>query len=220
MQIKEYAEADSLNDGDLFLIQKGDETGEYKKIKSENLSFNNSGNSTGASNNYFRGTVEPVEATDGFVWDELDRFSNFIQRWIRSNNEWVGNPFEINYSLYSNSNSTFIYRIDKRFHLLIYAYEIEIWNLSGKQYPSGSPPIQFSVRVCDIELFDPFAQTQLFYIGYRNLRDKEREIVKDFSTNKKIHRSSIDKHLVVNTIYLNNTWYGLTTCKLYCVYVR
>lgn len=220
MKINEYSESNNVEDNDYFLIQKGDATGEYKKLKAENLAINTNSNSVSTADYYYRGSVEPINKQDGFIWDEINPYGNFVQRWINSNNEWVGSNFEVRYSKYSNANETFIHRINKNFNLEIYGYDAEIWNLSGKPYPSGSPPVNCRVRACDINLFEPLQPELLHYVGSRKLNNNQRELVSDLNARKFIPRDHSHKHLVINTYHLDSSWYALINCILYCYYSR
>ncbi len=207
MQIKEYTEAVVIENNDLFLIQKGDESGEYKKVKAENLAINSNSGTSNTSNNYYQGDVEPTEVIDGFRWKETTSSGYTVGDWTRDNGKWLSQEKEVFYQDTGTESKKFWYSRDARFGLLLIGYELIIANLTDVDFDSSSS-YAISLSVYLSSNVYPNGERSRFRAGTnsRNVRSNQLKVDKkdlySFTFNKEdinnfltieIERDSVNK---------------------------
>ena len=219
MQFKEFLEANTVANNDLFLIQKGDGTDEYRKIKSENLALNGNSSNSNFTDYYYRGDVEPVSVPFGFIWDEVTTTS-LIQRWIKQPQGWQSNFYDISHGVFQSNDTSYIFRIDKRFDFLIHSIYLSIADYSEKGFSNSNYGLRASIFTHQYPVFTNINRNDVGEITTEGASSYQTVELNDYNNNGILRKEDNLNYLMMQTEHIEPPRRGFAVFKVGYSYIR
>lgn len=214
MEIRDFVEAEFVENEDLLLLQKTNN--EYQKIKSKTLLSASSGNPE--FTDYYRGDIEPTNKPIGFIWDEANS-KGLVQRWIKSAQGWQSSFYDINHGIHSPTDTSYVFKIDKRFDFSIHYIFMALADYSEKGY-IGKYGLKASIFTDKFPIFNSKNSNNVGALTTEGASSYQFLQFEDYIHNGVIRKQDDINYLMMQTKHIDPPRHGLTFFKISYSYLR